>query len=1516
VSDQARRKNLFRRVIGQITLRTAGLLALAIAIVPTALLVFFGVLYYRVFLSTLSAPGAPVIYRYDSPGGPITLRSDAYILNLREKTIELLNPRVVSPTEGELARIGKLHVGMMDGGFKVQAVRGSVLVDRLPSGKFSFEKYLPKRKDTKEEGPSILIEARDIDVRYRDLSLESPLKERVRINRANAGIAGDESTGSVSLTIDGMGNLPIEFTRSKAKDLWIDTELKNFEASRLMEHAKGWLSRDQWAAMRNPSAQYLQLSGLIHLYFQGSKSKEISADLGFRGTDVSLDKTVAEAFAEGHARYQNNRLDIDLKTRESNRSANFRGWLAFEPKLTIYGNFLAQTASEAATWTELKSLLPRDLRFNGARVQGVFKYANDKPEVSGKVSASNASWDRERVDQPSLNLYASNTELVLAGAKGRYAGAPIQASVQFDFQKQRIQGFAEAGRVNLAALTKRFKFDGINGSAKISAQFEGPLSKPKTKFVATAKGSYQQDAVGKIRIDKAVASGTIDGAGVRLSAFYAKGPDGNLLANGSISFKSQKLDLKVSAAGVGLERAYPDLKGTAWADASIKGTLKRPKIEGTAEAIDLKYEDQALPYALSRFSFDGKDLQISELQANAGSAVLTGKGKLNTKTQAIEGTFALKELNLADWGVTGMEGTIRANSINVSGTLKDPKAVASIAGEELYYEGDPIGKVFANATYQNKKLNVQSLSVDGPGTALTASGAYDFSAGAGTGVFQIDRLSAGLASHRFDLGLDGVLAGSGTAEFDEKGIRLAKITGKATDIAFHGEPVGDGPVMVAFDGKDWTFSGVLGTIERFVDLKGGRYNPETRAIDAKLTTYGFPVDEAYAYAKPYVKTDSKQLKDTLESLNGQIGIEAGVSGIVDDPHIDLMSLSLDKVTLDGKELGSLQAKGTREKGSWDLSQFEWKIGEGILSLTKAHVSESGDLDIEGELANFDPLWLSSTIPGFPVVQGQVDMPFLVGGNFDNPDARATLTTRALKWQKDAGGFQDLPLSLSLEDVHFDGVTLSLAGSYSYEDFSGKVDASIPLDALKSEQGSAKGIAKITIDDRSLGDFTELFPQIDPKRSAGTFGGFVTLTGRLDDYLIAGEMGLRAGKFATKDVETGLENIEVSVKLMDQKIRLDGQAKSTDGGDILLRTEATFPGLSELKNGFAEFLANSTVIGKVQVNQLQVLQNRTKRNEILAGAGSADIDISGNLLEPLVKGDIRVLPGADFVIPGEFGAGTAGSTPFIDPRFDINIIADSPARVRVSTADMLLVGGGTLTGSLQMPLLQGQMAVTRGTLKLPTHRVTLERGSRMSFVYRGDPDREAEARLDLDLYGTTSVAARRSGDSVERYDVSLTLRGNALEEGGLIAGAQSDPPDLSQDEILAMLGERELLTSVFGKSSLPSTSQIVNQVFDLALANFANTYLEGIAPTLGLDYLGLEYNPLEQTTVVAAKTLDKGLTLSARRQLFATNNQKLRYELKLTYRMPSRDPLFNRARFGVGIDQDRPWKITFDYTIRF
>lgn len=1516
MSEKARRKDLFRRVIGKITLRTAGLLALAFAILPTTFLVFLGFLYYRIFLNTLTGPGLPIAFRYESPGGAINLRADAYILNLREKTIELLNPRIVSPSEGELASIGKLQIGMIKFGYRVQVIRGNVQVDRLPNGRFSFEKYLPKRKDTNEASPAILIEARDIGVRYRDLSLETPLEEQIMVHRAAAGIVGDESTGSVSLSIKGMGDLPIEFTRSKSHELWIDSKLKGFEASRLLAHLKGWLNREQWAAMRNPSARYIQLSGPIHLFSKGPKGTEISADLGFRGTDVFLDRTISGAFAEGHARYRNNRLDIDIVTRESNRSANFRGWMAFEPKLTVYGIFLAHAASEASTWTELKSILPIDLRFSGARIHGVFKYANDQPEVSGKVTASSAIWDRERIDQPIFKLYASSTELVLAGVKGRYAGAPIQASVQFDFQKQRIHGFAEAGRVNLGSLTKRFNFNGITGTAKVSAQFDGPLSKPKTQFVATAKGSYRQESVGDFRIDKAVVCGTVDGTGVRLKSFYAKGPDGNLQANGSIEFKNQKLDLKVSAAGVGLGRAYPELKGTAWADASIKGTLKSPTIEGTAEAVDVIYEDQVLPYALSRFRFDGRELLISELQANAGTAVLTGKGKLNTKTQAIEGTFALKKLNLVDWGVSGMEGSVRANSITVNGTLQDPKAQANFSGEDLSYEGDPIGKVFASATYQHRKLNVQSLSVDGPATALTATGEYDFDAGKGTGEFKIERLSAALITHRFDLGLDGVLAGSGTAEFDGKGLQRAQVDAKATDVAFHGEPVGDGPLVLAFSGVDWTFSGAFGTIERFVELKGGRFNPETRAIQATLTTYGLPVNEAYAYAKPYVKSDSKQVLETLESLNGQIGIEAAISGIIDDPHVDLTSLSLDKITLDGRELGSLKAKGSREKGAWNLSQFEWKIGEGILSLTKGRLSESGDLDIEGELANFDPLWLSAAIPGFPVVQGRIDMPFLIGGTFDTPDARATLTTRALKWQKEEGGFQDLPLSLSLEDLRFDGTTLSVAGSYSYEDFSGKLDASIPLDALKSEVGSAQANAKITIDDRNLGDFTELFPEIDPKRSAGTFGGFVTLTGRLDDYQIAGEMGLREGKFATKDVETGLKDVEVSVKLKDQKIRLDAQAKATDGGDIVMRTEATFPGLSELKNGVAEFLANSTVIGKVQVDQVQVIQNRAKRNEILAGASSADIDISGTLLEPLIKGDIRVLPGADFVVPGEFATGTAGSTPFIDPRFDINFIADSPARVRVSTADMLLVGGGTLTGSLQMPLLQGQMAVTKGTLKLPTHRVTLERGSRMSFVYRGDPDREAEARLDLDLYGTTSVAARRSGDSVERYDVSLTLRGNALEEGGLIAGAQSDPPDLSQEEILAMLGERELLTSVFGKSSLPSTSQIVNQVFDLALANFANTYLEGIAPTIGLDYLGLEYNPLEQTTVVAAKTLDKGLTLSARRQLFATNNQTLRYELKLTYRLPSRDPLFNRARIGVGMDQDRPWKITFDYTIRF
>jgi hypothetical protein len=177
---------------------------------------------------------------------------------------------------------------------------------------------------------------------------------------------------------------------------------------------------------------------------------------------------------------------------------------------------------------------------------------------------------------------------------------------------------------------------------------------------------------------------------------------------------------------------------------------------------------------------------------------------------------------------------------------------------------------------------------------------------------------------------------------------------------------------------------------------------------------------------------------------------------------------------------------------------------------------------------------------------------------------------------------------------------------------------------------------------------------------------------------------------------------------------------------------------------------------------------------------------------------------------------------------------------------------------------------------------------------------------------------RFGNLVERYDVDLFITGDLLSDQPINIRAETTPGDLSTQQVLRLLGQADLLESLTASVKTSLGDQTVQQAIGtFILPSLFDPFTEELARQLGLDYLALEYNALEQTTINAAKTLGRGLTLQFRRQLFEPPaGTRQRYDLRLTYRIPSRHRLLSRTTLSLGLDQDRPWRIGLEFTTRF
>jgi hypothetical protein len=91
----------------------------------------------------------------------------------------------------------------------------------------------------------------------------------------------------------------------------------------------------------------------------------------------------------------------------------------------------------------------------------------------------------------------------------------------------------------------------------------------------------------------------------------------------------------------------------------------------------------------------------------------------------------------------------------------------------------------------------------------------------------------------------------------------------------------------------------------------------------------------------------------------------------------------------------------------------------------------------------------------------------------------------------------------------------------------------------------------------------------------------------------------------------------------------------------------------------------------------------------------------------------------------------------------------------------------------------------------------------------------------------------------------------------------------------------------------------------------------IEEALGLDYFAVDFTGSGIGGITVAKSLGNGFTLEYRRVLeqYALAGESLE-EIRLTYRLPTSNPLLGRLTIGVAATREGLFKATLSYSKRF
>jgi hypothetical protein len=287
---------------------------------------------------------------------------------------------------------------------------------------------------------------------------------------------------------------------------------------------------------------------------------------------------------------------------------------------------------------------------------------------------------------------------------------------------------------------------------------------------------------------------------------------------------------------------------------------------------------------------------------------------------------------------------------------------------------------------------------------------------------------------------------------------------------------------------------------------------------------------------------------------------------------------------------------------------------------------------------------------------------------------------------------------------------------------------------------------------------------------------------------------------------------------------------------------------------------------------------------------------------------------------------------IDPSFDLSYRIADVASIKSSAAEMRLSGAGTLKGKLSNLSADATLVVESGQLALPGARVKLLADGTLAFSYRADRA-DAKAKLIANLTGETSLTVLKNAVTPERYDLTIKVDGDMLGKGGsdsdaftrpgeqnqgkLVYTFPNRPADLSDVQIMGMLGRLDLINSV---TQPGSNSQIEedfrNALTSYALPNFLGGLTNRLAQNFGFEYVNVDYNAYEQASISAAKSLGSGFFLQGRRQLATPlPGQIIAYDFRLAYRPRSGPESIRNLSFSLGTDQIRPYKLSADFSQR-
>lgn len=1471
--------------------------------VPSVILLGWGAVYIHGFADELKKPFYNVVFDYESRAGNVKVRAGLVSIDIEAGLARAGNVRIYSPS-GELVASAKSFDVQLPTfwvartGVAADASGVELRLKRIRDGKWNVEDLLPVETEERERETAYSVHLKDARVLIEDQNSTNYGDWNLSITKAVLGGVQNDAFLTADAEIQGAGSLTVQM------ELRGDLIRGDLRTDRLeLADLRNYLA----AIPETGGADWLSEFDVRQASYSGSVSWSAAPDSEFRISGSGTATGAGLRVLDAHLLRAEFTGSFDEKGASGKLFAEAEGVRADGIATFDYAQGVSVTATgnlSAASYGRLEGLLglpklPEGVAFERVSFAGGVTVGEDV-SILGDAGSQSAKWGGFSAEGVKARIGVQGEAIQLTGISGRLEGGTLAADIGVDAAGKVAGRFDVVGANGLkvgAGALEEFAIQNLNANGLVRGSLERPEILANIDSIGRATVSINErtwrDVVnlrGRLRYANDLVS---------LDAIDARGESGQLMGKGRVDLRTEEVAAQLRLNSIDLSK-FPveELEGIGFAHVDVSGALDKLQATGRMETYSVVLQGYPIPIASSNFSFLEKELQFTDAFVSSGSSLAKGNVTISLRDELpIRGSGELADFALSRFSDGVIQG-LANGSWRFEGSLNDPSFEAVLSGSNLVVDRVPVEE--ASAKFKATLGGIEVEAADGRIGEGSVKLFGRMSGGEGSFHLLSENipLSALVAYSDRNAVPSGVLDASGRVSLKENQLWSGDFEASLRNIAINDAMIGSGQARGVMAERVLEASGELGSLDGYYSVEQAKYALDSREISGTANVFDSGIRSLRRIGSDWLNSIlDPEAVSRISHLDGKVSAHISLGGLLDDPNV-IASLQLQELMYSGTPMGKLEASAMRRENRWNIQQFDLSDGPATFRLyrdSNNFIEEAGEISLDGELNNVELPWLVSFAPELGELRGTIDVPFSVSGQTKSPEIVATISGKALSMGElvteafDFGPFsvRDGEISSEQGGLRVRGLTLNLT--------SARIPFKYPLTFPEEEPLDVR----FRVPASDLDALNRFFGELDTETSEGSIkGAEFAIVGTRAEPSASGRLDIAGSRVKFESVDTVLRDVEASVELKNDTVVIRSTGRGEAGGNFDL--------YGELNPWTSKWLPNS----KLNLNDLAV-SHRLENGTLIRGLLYAEIRAEGELMAPTISGDFSA-DQALLDVQGEFAKRIARKPVAFNPVFDVSLQARG-GRVKSGLLDVTANGTGKLSGQFDAPNVNVEFKVVEGAIRLLTGPLRIEEGSVAHLLYEASQFGLSETRMPVDLRASTVVTA--SDDvNVQRYDVTLYITGDILGEDDLDIQVLSDPPGLTREEFVGIVGQKQLFAGGGGfegnfEAKLKDILSVVSPVFLAPIT-------QPLERAFGLDYIVVNLGSSAVGGIIVGKSLGGGFSLEYRQPFTYDSTLQRLDQISLTYRPQVGPSLLSRMSVSGSLNREGLVSFSLTYSSRF